>query len=331
MFIPSHRPFDFFGPQPKPGLDLYVRRVLITHECEELMPTYLRFVKGVVDSSDLPLNVSRETLQHNPLLARIRTNLVSRVLKTLDEMKTSEYETYLKFYKELGEVLKEGTGQDFANREKIADLLLFESTKTKPGEFTSLAKYLEAMTSEQKEIYYLIGETREQIENSPYLESFKARGQEVLLLTDPVDEYVVGSLHAYKEKPLKAVDRGDIADDSADEETKKQAAEKYKGLLSALKDRLSEVKEVRLSSRLKESAACLVAEEGAIGAHMERLMQRMGRGQEMPPSAAFSSSTPITPPSKRCAPFTSATRPTPASKILAASFTTKRSSPKAQR
>ncbi len=284
MFIPAHKPFDFFGPQPKAGLDLYVRRVLIMHECEELMPTYLRFVKGVVDSSDLPLNVSRETLQHNPLLARIRGNLVTRVLKTLDEMKTSEFDTYLKFYKEFGPVLKEGTGQDFANREKIADLLLFESTKTKPGEFTTLAKYLEGMTTEQKEILYLTGESREQIENSPYLESFKARGHEILLLTDPVDEYVVGSLNTYKEKPLKAVDRGNV-DDSADDESKKAAQEKFKGLLAGLKDKLTEVKEVRLSSRLKESAACLVAEEHAMGAHMERLMQRMGRGQDIPPGA----------------------------------------------
>ena len=284
MFVPAHKPFDFFGPQPKAGLDLYVRRVLIMHECEELMPTYLRFIKGVVDSSDLPLNVSRETLQHNPLLARIRGNLVSRVLKTLEEMKTSEYETYLKFYKEFGPVLKEGTGQDYANKEKIAELLLFESTKTKAGEFTTLAKYVEGMTSEQKEILYLTGETREQIENSPYLEAFKARGYEVLLLTDPVDEYVVGSLNTYKEKLLKAVDRGSI-DEGGDEAAKKAAEEKFKGLLAGLKEKLPEVKEVRLSSRLKESAACLVAEEHAMGAHMERLMQRMGRGQDVPPGA----------------------------------------------
>jgi molecular chaperone HtpG len=198
MFIPAHRPMDFFYREPKSGLDLYVKRVLITHECEDLLPTWLRFIKGVVDSADLPLNVSRETLQHHPLLAKIKSNLVNRVLKTLDEMKTGEYETYVKFYKEFGPTLKEGIPQDWSNKEKIADLLLFESTKSKPGEYTTLTKYVETMPADQKEIHYLIGETREQIENSPYLESFKARGEEVLLLTEPIDEFVMTSLGEYK-------------------------------------------------------------------------------------------------------------------------------------
>jgi molecular chaperone HtpG len=275
MFIPAHRPMDFFYKEPKSGLDLYVKRVLIQHESEELLPTWLRFVKGVVDSADLPLNVSRETLQHHPLLAKIKSNLVNRVLKTLEEMKEGEYEQYLKFYKEFGVTLKEGVAQDWSNKERIADLLLFESTKTKPGEYTTLAKYVEGMPAEQKEIHYLIGESRAQIENSPYLESFKAKGEEVLLLTEPIDEFVMSALSDYKEKPVKAADRGEF--------DKKEDA-KFAGLLKVLGAKLPQVKEVRLSGRLKESAAVLVADEHAPSAHFERLMKRSGRAGELPES-----------------------------------------------
>jgi molecular chaperone HtpG len=285
MFIPAHRGIDWLGgPEKKSGLDLYVRRVLIEHECEQLAPPYLRFVKGVVDSADLPLNVSRETLQHNPLLAKIKSNVTNRVIKTLEEMKANEYEAYLKFYKEFGVYLKEGGAQDWSNRDRLLDLLLFESTKTEPGKFTTLAKYLEGMQAEQKEILYLIGDSRSLIENSPYLETFKARGIEVLLLTEPVDEFFVSSIHTYKDKPLKAVDRGDVETDKETEEKVKADAEKYKALLEVLKGRLPDVKDVRLTARLKESAAVLVADEHAMSAHLERLMQRMGRGEEVPPS-----------------------------------------------
>ncbi len=284
LFIPSHRPVSWLmGPPPKSSVDLYVRRVLITHECEEVIPPWLRFIRGVVDSADLPLNVSRETLQHNPLLAKIQSNLINRILKTLEEMKADDYETYLKFYKEFGSVVKEGV-QDWNNRERIADLQLFESTKTEPGKFTTLANYVEAMPPEQKEIFYLIGETRSLIENSPYIEAFKAKGHEVLLLTDPVDEFFVNSLGRYKEKELQAADRGKI-DDATDTEKQKADTEKFAGLLKLLTSKLStEVQEVRLSTRLKESAACLVADEGGMSAHMERLMQKIGRGDELPPS-----------------------------------------------
>jgi molecular chaperone HtpG len=235
-----------------------------------------------VDSADLPLNVSRETLQHNPLLAKIKSNLVNRVLKTLEEMKTGEYETYVKFFKEFGPLLKEGIGTDYGNSERLADLLLFQSTKTKPGEYTTLAKYLEAMPLEQKGIYYLIGESREQIENSPYLESFKAKGQEVLLLTEAIDEYLMSSLHDYKGKPFKAVDKGEIEKDPSADEKLKAANEKLKGILELLKKELDgEVKDVRLTARLNESAAVLVADDGAMTAHMERLLERMGRGGDL--------------------------------------------------
>jgi len=283
LFIPAHRPMQWLiGLPAKSGVDLYVRRVLISHQSEEVVPPWLRFVVGVVDSSDLPLNVSRETLQHNPLLAKIKSNLVNRVLKTLEETRTDEYETYVKFFREFGAVLKEGV-QDWSSRDRIADLMLFESSKTEAGKFITLAQYIEAMPPEQKEIYYMIGEARGQMENSPYLEGFKARGQDVLLLTDPVDEFFVASLGKYKDKQLVAVDRGTMQADQPD--AAKGEAEKFAGLLNLLKSKLQkQVKDVRLSGRLKQSAAVLVADEHAPSAHMERLMARLGRGEELPPS-----------------------------------------------
>ncbi len=276
LFLPARKPWDYHFGITKPGMQLYVRRVLITHECENLLPPYLHFVKGVVDSSDLPLNVSRETLQHNPLLAKIGKNLVNRVLKTLEEMRDSEYEAYLKFYAEFGSILKGGV-HDFENRERVADLLQLESTLTQPGKFTTLAKYVAGMPADQKEIYYLIGETRAQIENSPYIELYKSRGQEVLLLTDPVDEYVIPTLGEYKGKKFKPIDRAEAADSVSDEDKAK-----FKPLLESLGKSISEVKEIRLSGRLSESAAVLVADEHGMSAHMERLLHRMGRADELP-------------------------------------------------
>ena len=284
MFVPQHKPMEWMmSAPPKSGLDLYVKRVLIQKECEELAPPYLRFVRGVVDSSDLPLNVSRETLQHNPVLAKIKSNVVNRVLKTLEEMKAGEYEKYLKVYAEFGELLKEGVGSDHANRERLADLLLFESTATTAGEFTSLEKYVAEMKSDQSEIVYLIGESRGLIENSPYIEAYRARGQAVLLLTDPIDEYLVSHLSDYKGKPLKAADKGD-APATEDTAEQKAAAERFKPLLDALKATMADAtSDVRLSHRLKESAACLVADAYAPSAHLERLMRRMGQGVDREP------------------------------------------------
>jgi molecular chaperone HtpG len=235
----------------------------------------------VVDCSDLPLNISREMLQHNPLLEKIKGNLVRSVLKALEEMKTEEYDKYVSFHRELGAILKEGLSRDWSNREKIADLLLFESIKTPAGQYTTLAKYVESMPVDQKAIWYLIGEDRELIEHSPYLESFRARGQDVLLLTDPIDEFTLPALGKYKDKELKAVDRDDVEESKEDAEKKTETQEKFKKLFEHLKSKLPEVSEVRLSSRLKESAACLVAGAGGMSAHMERLMQRMGRDQEL--------------------------------------------------
>ena len=284
LFIPQHKPMEWMmSAPPKSGLDLYVKRVLIQKECEELVPQYLRFVRGVVDSSDLPLNVSRETLQHNPVLAKIKSNVVNRILRALEEMKTGEPDKYQKVYAEFGELLKEGIGSDFSNRERLADLLLLESTATKVGEHTTLEKYVAEMKGEQKEIVYLIGESRGLIENSPYVEAYRARGEAVLLLTDPIDEYLVSHLSEYKGKKLKAADKGD-APATEDTAEQKAAAERFKPLLEALTKKLADAaKDVRLSHRLKESAACLVADEYAPSAHMERLMRRMGQGVDREP------------------------------------------------
>ena len=278
LFIPAHKPFSFEWGEVKAGPRLYIQRVLIMDHCEALLPPYLRFVSGVVDSSDLPLNISRELLQNNPLLDKIRKNLIKAVLKALDDMRTEEYEKYVAFFDGLGPVLKEGVGRDHANREKIADLLLFASMNTEKGKYTTLPEYVAKMGGTQKEIYYLIGEEREQLDHSPYLEAFRSRGWDVLLLTDPVDEFMAGSLPKYKDKPLKAADRGELDDDK--DKKKPEVAEQFKGLFEALKAKLPEVADVRLSARLKESAACLVADEHGMTAHLERLMQRMGRGEE---------------------------------------------------
>ncbi len=280
LFLPAHRSLDFqWRAESRKGLHLYIQRIFIMDDCEALLPLYLRFVQGVVDSPDLPLNVSREILQQSAPLEKIKSNLVNKVLSVLDEWKRREYDGYIKFFKELGSILKEGVGQDWGNREKIAALLLFESTKTEPGKYVTLDEYMERMPVSQEAIYYLTGEARAQIEHSPYLESFTATAQEVLLLTDPVDEYVMGSLGEYKGKQFRAVDRGELKAGEIDEAKKGQ----FQALLDFMKGKLPEVKDVRLSNRLKESAACLVAEEGAMGAHMERLLRRMGRGDEVAP------------------------------------------------
>ncbi len=280
VFIPAKKPLEMQWGDYQWGLKLYIQRVLIMDHCEALLPPYLRFIKGVVDSADLPLNISRELLQENPLLEQIRSNVTRSMLKALEDMKTDEYDKYVGFFKELGSILKEGPRMDWNNRERIADLFLFESMKTPAGQLTTLAKYVEAMPADQKDIYYLTGETREQLEVSPYLESFRAKGQDVLLLTDPMDEFMIPSLARYKDKNLKAVDRAEPGESAVDATEK----EKFAKLLDAIKSKLPEVSDVRLSTRLKESAACLVAGEGAMSAHLERLMQRWGKSDEFGPA-----------------------------------------------
>jgi molecular chaperone HtpG len=279
VFVPTEKPFEMqMGGDYDWGLRLYIQRVLIMDHCQALLPAYLRFVKGVVDSTDLPLNISRELLQENPLLEQIKNNVTRSILKALEDMKSSEYDQYVAFYKEFGSILKEGPRIDWNNRERIADLLLFESMKTPVGQFTTLARIVEGMPAEQQEIFYLTGETREQLEHSPYLESYRARDIDVLLLTDPIDEFMLPSL-TYKGKHFKAIDRADSGDAGVEASEK----EKYAKLLDHLKTKLPEVADVRLTARLKESAACLVT-EGHLSAHLERLMHRWGKGDEVGPA-----------------------------------------------
>lgn len=275
-FIPSKKPFSFDWEEQKAGLKLYVQRVLIMDRCEEVLPFYLRFVKGVVDSSDLPLNVSREILQQNPILDTIQKSVVKNVLDTLAGLKNVEFDKYLEFYKGLGSVLKEGLTRDWSNREKIADLLLFESANTEPGKYTTLAEYVEKMPEGQTDIYYLIGDEVEPLRRSPYLEAFKAKGQDVLLLADPVDEFALPQLGEYKGKQLRAADRGPAP---AAGEIPDDVTERFAGLLAAVKAAVPEAADVRLTKRLTASAACLVADGAAASAHMERLLERFGRGE----------------------------------------------------
>jgi len=276
-FIPAKKPMSMDWEEPTAGLKLYVQRVLIMERCEQLLPFYLRFVKGVVDSADLPLNVSREILQQNPLLDAIQKSVVKNILDSLAGLKNFEYEKYLAFYKGLGPVLKEGLTRDWSNREKIADLLLFESANTEAGKFTTLEEYVSKMPEGQAEIHYLIGDTVEQLRRSPYLEAFRARGQDVLLLADPIDEFAIPQLGEYKGKRLQAADRADTS--ASDADIPDDVMEKFAALLAAAKEKLPEVSDVRLSKRLTESASCLVADSMGMSAHMERIMERFGRGE----------------------------------------------------
>lgn len=284
LYIPENRPMDYYMVEPKPHLHLYVNRVFITEACEHLLPMYLRFVKGVVDSSDLPLNVSREMLQDNPLLRKIQTNLVTRVLGALEDLKTKDYEKYCKFFAAFGATLKEGVTRDVGNREKVADLALFQSTRTEASKLLSLGDYVDQMSEGQDCIYYLSGDNADMLRHSPYLEAFRERGQDVLLMDEAVDPFFADALGSYKGKTLKAVDKGEI--DNADESDAipEETQGAYESLLGNLSETLDEVKQVRLSRRLKESAACLVAEEGEMNAQMERLMAQFGGPQGAPPT-----------------------------------------------
>jgi molecular chaperone HtpG len=270
---------DFHWSEPKAGLQLYIQRVFIMDECADLLPMWLRFVKGVVDSNDLPLNVSREVLQQNRVVTQIRKGVVNKVLRTLEEMKEKEPNDFAKFYAQFGPVLKEGAAQDPEYRERLSELLLFDTTRS-GDEPIDLATYVERMPEGQDAIWFLTGERRDVLKRSPYLEALLEKGQEVLLLTDPVDEFLANALREYKEQPLRAVDRGDL-DES--EEDSADTPEDLEGVFTFLKTALSGIKEVRVSHRLRDSAAVLVSGEGSVSAHLERLMKRLGRDGEVPP------------------------------------------------
>jgi molecular chaperone HtpG len=277
LYIPSIRPFDIFYKEYRIGPMLYVKRVRIMEHCEELIPPYLRFITGVVDSSDLPLNISREILQSNRQVDIIKKSITKKVLDTLEDMKKSEYEKYLAFYKEFGRILKEGIHYDFSRRESIADLLLFQSTRTGDGTYTSLREYVDSMKDGQDAIFYISAATREEALISPYLETFREKDYEVLLMLDDIDDFVMTGFE-YGGKKIRSVTKGDITLDKKEKEEKEKAEKRYRELLHLIQDDLKDyVKEVRLSGRLKDSACCLVSEETDMDPRMEKLMRAMGQ------------------------------------------------------
>jgi molecular chaperone HtpG len=286
IFIPAQAPFDLFTREGQRGLQLYINRVFIMSDAKNLIPPYLRFLKGVVDTSDLPLNVSREILQQNAQLDKIRKNIVTKVLAVLKDMKEKDYEKYLKFYRTFGPVLKEGLHYDHDQHEAIAGLLLFETTSAEAGVYRSLDQYLTDMKPDQKTIYYLTAEDRAQAFAAPRLEAYRAKGWEVLLLLEPVDEIVMPDLFEYRQKPLRSINHGDmeVSEDekkTLDEQTK-QASETFKDLLAYISKKLSpEVAEVRFSPRLTESPACLISEDFGMNKAMREMWKAMGR--ELPP------------------------------------------------
>lgn len=282
LFIPSVAPYDLYYHGYEYGLQLYVRRVMIMDRCEDLLPRYLRFMKGVVDSADLPLNISRQRLQEDRHIGQIRRWLTKKVLETLGKIQEEEPEKYLEFWRGFGRAIKEGIGSDWDNKDKITSLLLFESSHD-PEKLTTLAEYVARMAEGQMEIFYLTGESRAVVESSPHLEAFKAKGIEVLLLVDPVDELLVQSLTEYENKRLKSIWKGTVELGSEEErEQQKKALEakeaEVKDLLEDLQKRLdAHVKHVRLTNRLTDSPVCLVGAEHDYSPQMERLLQK-GKG-----------------------------------------------------
>ncbi len=286
LFVPPHVPMDMFWSQKSSGLQLYVKRVFITEDFDKLLPSYLRFVRGVVDSSDLPLNVSREMLQQNAVVDKINRGLTGKLLGSLEELKKEDRERYVEFIRHFGPILKEGVSSDFGNREKIAGLLMFESSRGGAGKYVSLDEYVEAAAEGQTELYYLLGDNAAELAASPYLESLKEAGREVLFFTDPVDEFVAGHLNEYKGLKFRAVDRGELENiEGKQEKEQEQDKKEFEGFLEFLGDKLPEVESVRLSSRLTGSASCLVAGENAMGPQMERMMRRMGRDEDQVPAS----------------------------------------------
>ena len=287
LFIPSRAPFDMWDREQKHGVKLYVRRVFIMDEADKLMPHYLRFVKGVVDSDDLPLNVSREILQHDKKIDSIRAANVKRVLGLLEKM-TKDDEKYQKFWQEFGKVLKEGPAEDFGNREKVGGLLRFATSKSDGDEQTvSLDQYIERMAEKQEKIYYITADNLAAARNSPHLEVFKKKDIEVLLLTDRVDEWLVSHFDEYKGKHLQSVAKGELdlgeLEDKEDKEKVEKAAEEHKHLIERVKEALGDtVKEVRVSSRLTESPACLVVDHYDMSQNLARVLKQLGQDAQMP-------------------------------------------------
>ena len=283
LYVPKNAPFDLWDRERRNGIKLYVKRVFIMDDAEHLMPNYLRFVRGVIDSNDLPLNVSREILQHNKITDTMRGASVKKVLGLLENIARNEPEKYAEFWKQFGKVMKEGPGEDFANREQIAGLLRFASTHNDTDEQNvSLADYIERMKEGQEAIYYITADSFAAAKNSPHLEIFRKKGIEVLLLHERVDEWLTSSLLEFDGKSLKSVTKGELdLGELEDEEEKKhqeEVAKDFEELVKQVQETLGDkVKEVRISHRLTNSPACLVTEEGEMSANLERILKSVGQ------------------------------------------------------
>jgi molecular chaperone HtpG len=282
LFVPKHPPFDLNAQQQR-GVRLFVKRVFIMDRCEELVPQWLRFVRGVIDSDDLPLNVSRELLQDSQVVRAIRKHVVKKSLELLEKLAKDKPEDYREFWKSFGTVVKEGLAIESENKEKIGGLLRYESSREEG--LTSLADYVSRMKEGQEAIYYIYGESRQAVADSPHLEALKQRGFEVLYMTDPVDEWAAQGLREFQGKPLVSALQSDLKLQSTDEQKKEQEqrAEGLKALTERMKDVLKDaVREVRVSDRLTDSPVCLVVPEGGSPAYLERLLQQRGKGMGLP-------------------------------------------------
>ncbi len=281
LYIPQRAPFDMWDREARHGIKLYVRRVFIMDDAEQLMPAYLRFVRGVIDSSDLPLNVSREILQHSKDIDAIRAGSVKKVLGLLDDLANNEKEKYATFWAEFGKVLKEGIVEDFANRDRIASLLRFTST-TSDEQTVSFDDYISRMKEGQDKIYYITADSLSAAKSSPHLEIFRKKDVEVLLLTDRIDEWVVSQVHEYAGKQLQSVAKGGLdlgaLEDEQEKEAKAKEADDFRELTEQVKETLGDkVKEVRITHRLTDSPACLVSDEHDISGNLERILKQAGQ------------------------------------------------------
>ena len=288
LYIPKKAPFDLWDREQRKGIKLYVKRVFIMDDSEHLMPNYLRFVRGVIDSDNLPLNVSREILQQNKVIDKIRGASVKKVLGMLEKMAKNEAEEFKGFWETFGQVLKEGVIEDFSNKDKVAALLRFSSTETGTEEQNvSLADYIDRMKDGQDKIYYIVAESHAAAKNSPHLELLKSKGLEVLLLSDRVDEWLVSHLTEFDGKQMVSVSRGDLDLGETDTKEEKEAHEKaqgeFKDVVEKMKEVLgSEVKDVRMSSRLTDSPSCLIVDDQDMTAQMQQILQ--AAGQDVPVS-----------------------------------------------
>lgn len=287
LYIPSHAPFDMWNRDAQHGLKLYVQRVFIMDKAEQFLPSYLRFVRGIIDTTALPLNISREILQDNPVITKLRGALVKRILDVLEKLQQNSPDKYTTFWSEFGNVLKEGPSEDFANRERVAKLLRFASTHLGTAvQSVTLSDYVKRMKPDQKKIYYITAETFNAAKSSPHLEVFRKNNIEVLLLTDRIDEWLVGNLSEFEGKPLQSVAKGDLdlqeiqteVDQAVQQEKEEEIKSTFDGMLQQIKTILGdEIKEVRMSHRLTNSPSCLVADQSDMGIHLQMLLKSAGQ------------------------------------------------------